>query len=74
MYGVLSFIKGEQENENVTVTTNTINPVMEPIKETINPLTDTNISNIMEKLNTNDNDKIKEGLTHGLDILSNNRI
>lgn len=74
MYGVLSFIKGEQENENVTVTSNTINPVMEPIKETINPLTDTNISNIMEKLNTNDNDKIKEGLTHGLDILSNNRI
>jgi hypothetical protein len=74
MYGILSFIKGEQVNENVTAMANNIKPVMEPIKETINPLADTNISNIMEKINTNDNDKIKEGLKQGLDILSNNRI
>lgn len=74
MYGILSFIKGEQVNENVTDMATTIKPVMEQTQTTINPLAETNISNIMEKLNTNNNDKIKEGLKQGLDILSNNRV
>ena len=74
MYGILSFIKGESSKEEVTPITNNINSVVEPIKETINPLAENNVSNIMEKLNTNNNDKIKEGLKQGLDILSNNRV
>ena len=74
MYGILSFIKGESSEPDVPTMTNNIKSVVEPIKETINPLAENNISNIMEKLNTDNNDKIKEGLKQGLDILSNNRV
>ena len=74
MYGILSFIKGERSHDEVTSMVNNIKSTIEPIKETSNPLTENNISNVMEKLNTNDNEKIKEGLKQGLDILSTNRI
>lgn len=72
MYGILSFIKGERSHDEVTSMANNIKPSVEPIKEIINPLTENNISNVREKLNTNDNDNIKNGLKQGLDILYNN--
>ena len=74
MYGILSFIKGEGNQEEVTTMANNIKSGIEPITETITPLAERNLSNIVEKLTTNNNDKIKEGLKQGLDILSDNRI
>ena len=48
--------------------------MVEPIKTnyTVNPIAETNLSNIVENLNVDDNEKIKNGLLQGLEMISNN--
>ena len=74
IYGILSFIKGEPEQDNASDIVNNINSMVEPIKTnyTVNPIAETNLSNIVENLNVDDNEKIKNGLLQGLEMISNN--
>lgn len=67
IYGILSFIKGgtEQPGSNM-------GPDVESTKENISltSISEPTISKIAENLNVNDNDKIKEGLKQGLDMIT----
>ena len=83
-YSILSFIKGDTQDESseselnkepATDTPIQMNPIhmMDDIKENIKlePDLKENITNVAEKLNINDNAKIKDGLQKGVDMLSN---
>ena len=71
-YGILSFIKGGTEQSGIIPPVNNMGPDVESTKDNISfrPLAEPNISNIVENLNVNDNDKIKEGLKQGLDMIT----
>jgi hypothetical protein len=83
-YSILSFIKGDTQDESsesefnkesATDTPIQMNPIhmMDDINENIKlePDLKENITNVAEKLNINDNAKIKDGLQKGVDMLSN---
>lgn len=83
-YSILSFIKGDTQDESSESELNKeqsndtpiqMNPIhmMDAIKENIKlePDVKENITNIAENININDNEKLKEGLQKGVDMLSN---
>jgi hypothetical protein len=75
IHGILSFIKGEPtQDDTVDIVNNIISNVDPPINANINrvnPIAKTTLSNIVENLNVNDNEKIKDGLKQGLNMFAN---